>query len=52
MHVMLVLGLTRMPPTVYKGRRREECPPHVFAVAERAWQNMVGEREGQSILIT
>ncbi|KAH8915331.1 hypothetical protein BT69DRAFT_1184771, partial [Atractiella rhizophila] len=36
----------------YKSRRRDENPPHIFAIAERAWQNMVGEREGQSILIT
>lgn len=36
----------------YKSRRRTENPPHVYAVAEQAWQNMVGEREGQSILIT
>ncbi|KAI8450264.1 myosin type-2 heavy chain 2 [Phakopsora pachyrhizi] len=36
----------------YKNRRREENPPHVFAIAERAWQHMLGERENQSILIT
>lgn len=33
-------------------RRREENPPHIFAVAQQAWANMVSEREGQSILIT
>lgn len=32
--------------------RRDENPPHIFAVAERAWVNMGEERENQSILIT
>ncbi|KAF8958407.1 myosin II heavy chain [Flammula alnicola] len=36
----------------YRGKRRDENPPHVFAVAERAWVNMGEERENQSILIT
>uniref|UniRef100_A0A8H8CJM1 Nonmuscle myosin heavy chain b n=1 Tax=Psilocybe cubensis TaxID=181762 RepID=A0A8H8CJM1_PSICU len=36
----------------YRGKRRDENPPHVFAVAERAWVNMGDERENQSILIT
>lgn len=36
----------------YKNKRREENPPHVYAVAERSWQHMLGERENQSILIT
>jgi myosin protein heavy chain len=36
----------------YRGKRRDENPPHIFAVAERAWVNMGGERENQSILIT
>ncbi|KAF5310181.1 hypothetical protein D9619_010457 [Psilocybe cf. subviscida] len=36
----------------YRGKRRDENPPHVFAVAERAWVNMGTERENQSILIT
>ncbi|MBW0481798.1 hypothetical protein O181_021513 [Austropuccinia psidii MF-1] len=36
----------------YKNKRREENPPHVYAVAERSWQYMLGERENQSILIT
>ncbi|CAA7270853.1 unnamed protein product [Cyclocybe aegerita] len=36
----------------YRGKRRDENPPHVFAVAERAWINMGEERENQSILIT
>ncbi|KAF8657591.1 hypothetical protein AX16_002172 [Volvariella volvacea WC 439] len=36
----------------YRGKRRDENPPHIFAVAERAWVNMGDERENQSILIT
>ncbi|KAF8908080.1 P-loop containing nucleoside triphosphate hydrolase protein [Gymnopilus junonius] len=36
----------------YRGKRRDENPPHVFAIAERAWVNMGDERENQSILIT
>ncbi|KAF7972288.1 hypothetical protein HWV62_18538 [Athelia sp. TMB] len=36
----------------YRNTRRDENPPHIFAVAERAWVNMGEERENQSILIT
>ncbi|KEI42255.1 uncharacterized protein L969DRAFT_97785 [Mixia osmundae IAM 14324] len=36
----------------YKRRRREDAPPHVYAVAQKAWQKMLSERECQSILIT
>ena len=36
----------------YRGKRRDENPPHIFAIAERAWTNMGEERENQSILIT
>ncbi|KAH9027289.1 myosin II heavy chain [Lactarius hengduanensis] len=36
----------------YRSRRRDESPPHIFAIAERAWVNMGEERENQSILIT
>ncbi|EIW68985.1 hypothetical protein TREMEDRAFT_68898 [Tremella mesenterica DSM 1558] len=36
----------------YRSRRREENSPHIFAVAERAWQQIGEERESQSILIT
>ncbi|OCB91229.1 nonmuscle myosin heavy chain b [Sanghuangporus baumii] len=36
----------------YRGKRRDEHPPHIFAVAERAWVSMGEERENQSILIT
>lgn len=36
----------------YRSKRRDENPPHIFAIAERAWINMGEERENQSILIT
>ncbi|KAG8905822.1 hypothetical protein FRB99_008187 [Tulasnella sp. 403] len=36
----------------YRGKRKDENPPHIFAIAERAWVNMGEERENQSILIT
>ncbi|KAL3101299.1 hypothetical protein niasHT_028055 [Heterodera trifolii] len=36
----------------YIGKRRNEMPPHLFAVADEAYRNMVQDRENQSILIT
>ncbi|KAN0065099.1 class II myosin [Thecaphora frezii] len=36
----------------YKGRRREENAPHVFALADGAMRNMLDNRENQSLLIT
>ncbi|PHZ15091.1 myosin 1 [Rhizopus microsporus ATCC 52813] len=36
----------------YKGRRRGEMPPHIYAVADQAYHDMVQDRENQSILIT
>ncbi|KAI6157243.1 P-loop containing nucleoside triphosphate hydrolase protein [Pisolithus tinctorius] len=36
----------------YRNKRRDENPPHIFAVSERAWVNMQNEHENQSILIT
>ncbi|KZV87569.1 hypothetical protein EXIGLDRAFT_200956 [Exidia glandulosa HHB12029] len=36
----------------YRGRRRTENQPHIYAIAEQAWVNMGEERENQSILIT
>ncbi|CAE6372063.1 unnamed protein product, partial [Rhizoctonia solani] len=36
----------------YRGKRRDENAPHIFAIAERAWVNLGEERENQSILIT
>ncbi|GAA6054961.1 hypothetical protein NBRC10513_006274 [Rhodotorula toruloides] len=37
----------------YKSARRDQNPPHVFAVAEKAWQNMLQQRDqSQSVLVT
>ena len=37
---------------IYTGRRRNECPPHIFAIAEGAYQGMMNSGMNQSILIT
>jgi len=37
---------------LYVGKRRSECWPHIFAVAEGAYQGMVASTINQSILIT
>ena len=37
---------------LYVGKRRNECPPHIFAIAEGAYQGMMGSGINQSILIT
>ncbi|KAJ3333752.1 hypothetical protein HDU76_004248 [Blyttiomyces sp. JEL0837] len=36
----------------YKGKKRGEMAPHVFAVADSAYNDMLQDRENQSILIT
>ncbi|GAN08510.1 conserved hypothetical protein [Mucor ambiguus] len=36
----------------YKGKRRGELPPHIYAVADQAYHDMVQDKENQSILIT
>ncbi|XP_065826219.1 myosin heavy chain, striated muscle-like [Oscarella lobularis] len=37
---------------MYKGKRRTEMPPHIFSIADNAYNNMIQDRENQSILIT
>merc|ERR1711971_1199848 len=37
---------------LYVGKRRNECPPHIFAIAEGAYQGMSNSGNNQSILIT
>jgi len=37
---------------LYVGKRRNECWPHIFAIAEGAYQGMVQSGVNQSILIT
>ena len=36
----------------YRGKRKGEMPPHLFAIADNAYANMVVDRENQSMLIT
>ncbi|XP_013068443.2 myosin heavy chain, striated muscle-like isoform X4 [Biomphalaria glabrata] len=37
---------------VYRGKRRAEMPPHLFSISDNAYQNMLQDRENQSMLIT
>ncbi|XP_052263225.1 myosin heavy chain, non-muscle-like isoform X5 [Dreissena polymorpha] len=37
---------------LYKGKKRHEVPPHVFAITDNAYRNMLQDREDQSILCT
>ncbi|KAL2268875.1 hypothetical protein VTJ83DRAFT_3721 [Remersonia thermophila] len=37
---------------MYRGRNREDNKPHIFAMADEAYRNMVDENENQSILVT
>lgn len=37
---------------MYKGRGREETRPHIFAMADEAFRNLVEEGANQSILVT
>lgn len=37
---------------MYRGRRRQEMPPHLFAIADGAYTDMIANRENQSMLIT
>ncbi|XP_068524537.1 myosin-7-like [Anas acuta] len=36
----------------YRGKKRSEVPPHIFSISDNAYQNMLTDRENQSILIT
>merc|ERR1712061_101058 len=37
---------------LYKGKKRHEVPPHVFAITDTAYRSMMQDREDQSILCT
>merc|ERR1719394_118825 len=37
---------------IYKGKKRHEVPPHVFAITDIAYRSMLQDREDQSILYT
>ncbi|XP_074745689.1 myosin heavy chain, skeletal muscle, adult-like [Strix uralensis] len=36
----------------YRGKKRQEVPPHIFSISDNAYQSMLTDRENQSILIT
>ncbi|XP_037647339.1 myosin-1B-like isoform X6 [Sebastes umbrosus] len=36
----------------YRGKKRQEAPPHIFSISDSAYQYMLTDRENQSILIT
>uniref|UniRef100_A0A8C2I287 Myosin, heavy chain 7B, cardiac muscle, beta b n=1 Tax=Cyprinus carpio TaxID=7962 RepID=A0A8C2I287_CYPCA len=36
----------------YKGKRRTDVPPHIYAIADNAYNDMLKNRENQSMLIT
>ncbi|KAM0333491.1 hypothetical protein ACHAQA_002154 [Verticillium albo-atrum] len=38
--------------SMYKGRSREDTKPHIYAMADQAFRNLVEEGENQSILVT
>ncbi|XP_015280748.1 PREDICTED: myosin-7B isoform X1 [Gekko japonicus] len=42
------------PPVVaaYKGKRRSEVTPHIYSIADNAYNDMLRNRENQSMLIT
>jgi myosin heavy chain 6/7 len=37
---------------IYRGKRRNEVPPHIFAIADGAYSDMLQNGENQSMLIT
>merc|ERR1712142_460858 len=43
---------TQRTMEMYIGKRRNECPPHIFAIAEAAYQGMMRSGINNSILIT
>merc|ERR1712127_670083 len=36
----------------YRGKRKTEMPPHLYSIADNAYQNMLIDRGNQSMLIT
>uniref|UniRef100_A0AAY4A2S9 Myosin, heavy chain 9a, non-muscle n=1 Tax=Denticeps clupeoides TaxID=299321 RepID=A0AAY4A2S9_9TELE len=37
---------------MYKGKKRHEMPPHIYAITDMAYRSMMQDREDQSILCT
>lgn len=38
--------------SLYRGKKRHEVPPHVYAIADTAFRSMLQDRDNQSILCT
>jgi hypothetical protein len=36
----------------YRGKKKNEVPPHLYSIADTAYQNMIRDRDNQSMLIT
>ncbi|VDD86871.1 unnamed protein product [Enterobius vermicularis] len=43
---------TETVANMYLGQRRSEMPPHLFAIADQAYRNMIHEKRNQSLIIT
>jgi myosin heavy subunit len=37
---------------MYRGKKKNEVPPHLYSIADGAYQAMLRDRENQSMLIT
>ena len=37
---------------MYRGKKKVEMPPHVYAITDAAYRSMLGDKEDQSILCT
>ena len=37
---------------MYRGKKRNEVPPHLYSIADNAYASMIRDRENQSMLIT
>jgi len=43
---------TNRASSIYIGKRRNEVPPHIFAISDGGYQNMLTDHSNQSMLIT
>ncbi|CAI8014634.1 Unconventional myosin-IXAa [Geodia barretti] len=37
---------------LYQGRLLDELPPHIFAIADRSYHSMLGDRQNQTVIIS
>ena len=37
---------------LYRGKKKNEVPPHLYSISDIAYANMLRDRENQSMLIT